>query len=84
VEVQRSLDYYESHFAQPQVSSIVIAPLPGEVPGIETYIAEQLEIPTRILDVNALIDTTEPVDPRVQSDCLLAIGAALRQESRML
>jgi len=84
VEVQRSLDYYESHFAQPQVSGIVIAPLYREVPGLEAYIAEQLEIPTRILDVNTLIDASEPVEPRVQSECLLAIGAALRQESRTL
>lgn len=84
VEIQRSLDYYESHFYQPQVSSIVIAPLPREVTGIAEYIHEQLEIPARVLDINALIDTREPVAGSVQSGCLLAIGAALRQESRVL
>lgn len=83
VEIQRSLDYYESHYSQPQVSSIVIAPLPREIPGIAEYITDQLEIPTRILDVNMLIDTKEAVENELQSECLLAIGAALRQESRV-
>jgi MSHA biogenesis protein MshI len=82
VEIQRSLDYYESHFSQPQVASIVITPLAREIPGIAEYITEQLEIPTRILDVNLLIDTKEPVENVLQSECLLAIGAALRQENR--
>lgn len=84
VEIQRSLDYYEDHFAQPQVSAIVIAPLPREVPGIAEYITEQLEIPTRIIDVNALIDADIPVDKGLQSECMLAIGAALRQEPQVL
>ena len=84
VEVQRSLDYYESHFALPQVSSLVVTPLPREIPHVAEYISEQLDIPTRLLDVNSLIDTQTPVEPLLQSHCLLAIGAALRQESLAL
>lgn len=84
IEIQRSLDYYESHFAQPQVSSLVITPLPREIPGIAEYISENLEIPTRMLDVNSLLDIHEDMDEALQSRCLLAIGAALRQESRAL
>ena len=81
IEIQRSLDYYESHFALPQVSSLVITPLARELPRVAEYISQQLDIPARILDINSLIDTQEPVDPALQSRCLLAIGAALRQES---
>lgn len=84
IEIQRSLDYYESHFALPQVSSLVITPLPKELPRVAEYISEQLGIPARLLDINSLIDTQSPVDPAVQSRCLLAIGAALRQESTAL
>ena len=29
VEIQRSLDYHESHFSQPPVTNVVIAPVPG-------------------------------------------------------
>ena len=81
IEIQRSLDYYESHFALPQVSSLVVTPLPRELPRVGEYISEQLGIPSRMLDINHLIDTQEPVDAALQSRCLLAIGAALRQES---
>lgn len=83
VEIQRSLDYYESRYSQPQVAGIVITPLARKIPGMAEYISEQLEIPTRMLDVNTLIDTKQPVEDLLQSECLLAIGAALRQEERV-
>jgi MSHA biogenesis protein MshI len=81
IEVQRSMDYYESHFAQPQVSSLVMTPIGKEIPGITEYLSEQLQIPARILDVNDLIDVDEAIPASVQSRCLLAIGTALRQEA---
>ena len=81
IEVQRSMDYYESHFSQPQVSALVMTPIGKEIPGITEYLTEQLQIPARILDINDLIDVVEPVPSAVQSRCLLAIGAALRQEA---
>lgn len=84
VEIQRSLDYYESHFSKPQVSSIIIAPMPRQVDGVAEYISAQLEIPARMLDVNTLIDVQEGIDPVVQANCILAIGAALRKEGAVL
>ena len=84
VELQRSLDYYESHFSQPQVSGVVIAPLPRNLSGIAEYITAQVDIPARVLDVNSLIDVQAPLETELQSRCLLAIGAALRQETRIL
>ena len=84
IEVQRSMDYYESHFSQPQVSSIVMTPIGKEIPGITDYLTAQLQIPARMLDVNELIDGPERVPAELQSRCLLAIGTALRQESMTL
>jgi len=81
IEVQRSMDYYESHFSQPQVTSLVMTPIGKEIPGITEYLTEQLQIPARILDVNELIDVNETIPASVQSRCLLAIGTALRQEA---
>ncbi len=80
IEVQRSMDFYESHFSQPQVSSLVMTPIAKKIPGITEYLSEQLQIPARMLDVNELIDADEPIPVSVQSRCLLAIGTALRQE----
>ncbi len=84
IEVQRSMDYYESHFSQPQVSSLVITPIGKEIPGVTEYLSEQLQIPARMLDVNELIDADEPISNLEQSRCLLAIGTALRDEAVML
>ncbi|MBL1141733.1 MAG: pilus assembly protein PilM [Proteobacteria bacterium] len=81
IEVQRSLDFYESHFSQPQVSSLVMTPVGKEIPGITEYLSEQLQLPARILDVNELIDVDEPISSLEQSRSLLAIGTALRQEA---
>lgn len=81
IEVQRSMDYYESHFSQAQVSSLVMTPIGKEIPGATEYLSEQLQIPARMLDVNELIDVPEKIPSFVQSRCLLAIGSALRQEA---
>lgn len=83
-EIQRSLDYYDSHFSEPPVSAIVVCPTGREIPRMAEYMNEQLGIPVRILDVNGIIDSETPLDAATQADCLLAIGAALRQESRTL
>lgn len=84
VEIQRSLDYYESHFSQPAVTNVVVAPVPQRIPGLDEYLSRQLGIAARMLDINSLIDAEMPLDPVVQSKCLLAIGAALREESKVL
>ena len=81
VEIQRSMDYYESHFSQPALGNIVIAPLSTPIPGIEKYIQQQLGINCRLMDINSIIDTDEPIDTVTQGRCFLAIGAALRDEA---
>jgi MSHA biogenesis protein MshI len=80
IEIQRSLDYYESHFALPPISSLVVAPMPQHVPGVAEFISGQLGVSTRMLDVKTLVDTEQELDYEIQSQCLLAIGAALRSE----
>ena len=84
VELQRSLDYYESHFSQPAVSSVVITPLPQPLPGLVEYLRGQLELNVRMMDLNQLIDTQTIMDEASQAECLLAIGAALREDGKVL
>ncbi len=78
IELRRSLEYYESHFSQSPVSNVVIAPLERQISGMEDYLSEQLDVSARMLDLNALIDSPNPLSARLQFRCLLAIGAALR------
>ena len=84
IEIQRSMDYYESHFAQPPIGNLVIAPMEAQIDGIEDYLSSQLGIAVRSLDLNSLIDMPEEIDARLQFQCLLAIGGALRTESKAL
>jgi len=84
VEVQRSLDYYESNFAQPAIANLVVAPFEGWGEPMTRYLAEQLGIAVRVLDLNRLVDCAQPLEAEVQARCLPAIGAALRREERTL
>ncbi len=80
IEVQRSIDYYESHFTTPPIAGLVIAPLGRELSGMTEYLSGQLGLPCRVLDLSAMIDAREPVSTEVQTQCLPAIAAALRDE----
>jgi len=84
LEVQRSLDYYESHFSQPPIKSLVIAPLAREVEGLVSYLAANLGVQVRMLDLNDVLVSPEPLDFALQARCLAAIGAALRREETVL
>lgn len=77
LEVQRSLDYYESHYDCQPVSELVIGPGAG-LNALITAMQEQLGINVSGLDFNDLFDLEGELSIEEQGDCLLAIGAALR------
>ena len=81
LEVQRSLDYYESHFAKPSIKSLVIAPLPYEIPGMIDYLTSALGLQVRLLDLNEVLDTQMPISKEQQAKNFFAIAAALRQST---
>ena len=77
LEVQRSLDYYESHYDCRPVNELVLGP--GH--NLDTHantLAENLGIKVSRLNLDDLFTVGTEIRPDVQSDCLLAIGAALR------
>ncbi len=78
LEIQRSLDYYESYFSQPPIKGLVLNPTVPEVLGFIHYTHEHLGIPVRALDLNTMLETEEPLNLTQQAEGLLAVGAALR------
>ena len=82
VQLQRSLDFYESNFAQPPIGDLVLAPMARPVAGMKTYLAAQLGLRVRELDLNDLIDTRAPLAVDLQARCLSAVGGALRDAER--
>ena len=81
LEVQRSLDYYESHFSKPSINSLVIAPMGRDISNITQYLAKALGLQVRVFDFNNFLDTPEPISDDMQEKCFFAIGAALREEN---
>jgi len=80
LEVQRSLDYFESHFREAPVRHLVLAPLAEPVPGFVDYLSANLNVAVGNMDLTQLLDSDVPLTPALQARCLTTIGAALRQE----
>lgn len=81
LETQRSLDYYESHFDYGPVTELVLAP-GSNVGGLADSLHEELGLTISSLDLNGMFDMRSALSIEDQSDCLVAIGAALRTEPR--
>lgn len=81
LELQRSLDYYESNFSMPPVSGVIIAPMEENVPGLIPYFSSTLGTAVRMLDLNVFLDIEGTMSDRLQAQCMDAIGLALREES---
>ena len=84
LEVQRSLDYYESHFSQPPITSLVLAPMEQEIAGVLPYLSANLGIAVSMLDLASILEIDDSITAASQTKCLLAIGAALRHEQKVL
>lgn len=84
IEIQRSLDYYERHFAQPAIHGIVFAPTAQPLGTAGAYLQSQLGLTVRVLDLNDVMSADVPLDATLQAQCLTAIGAAMRTEELAL
>ena len=80
LEVQRSLDYYESQMGQNPISQLVIAPRATDSQEMAASLSEVMSIPVNVLDMSAQIDIAEDIDKDTKRSCMVAIGAALRSD----
>lgn len=82
IEIQRSLDFYERHFAQPSIGAIVLAGVPAPIVGMAEYLQSQLGVATRWLDLDTVCKRPPMVAADTLARCVLAIGAALREQGQ--
>jgi len=83
LEIQRSLDYYESQLGQAPIGHLVVAPLEEDVPGLREYLEKHLSTSVGALEIEALLPADAAAaapEEALQARCLLALGAALRRE----
>ena len=80
LEMLRSLEYYETHFSRPAVEALYLAPVAATGPKLHRYLTQAIGVKAQALDLGMLLDTPAQFTAELQARCLLAIGAALRQE----
>jgi len=81
LEIQRSLDNFDRLNGHISITRLLVSPLPG-VPGFIDYLRDDLTLPVAELDLAEVLDF--PAIPELsqatrQSQCLKALGAALRE-----
>ncbi len=84
LEVQRSLDYFDSHFRQAPIGHLALAPMPKEIPGLVEHLKNNLSLTVSTVDLMQLVQCRQEVSSALQSLCLNTLGAALRQEEKAL
>lgn len=77
IEIQRTLDFYESQYQEPPVSGVVLVPLIKPIEGLTEYLSSQLGIQVRYIDLENLFEMDANMDQEKVALCLPAIGAAL-------
>lgn len=84
LEVQRSLDYFDSHFRQAHIDSLILSPPAGDIPGIIDYLNQNLNTKASVMDLEQALQFDADAGPILRSTALIALGAALRQEEKAL
>lgn len=80
LELQRSLDYYESHFDRPAITEVVIASGDARAEHLLGGLSAATGHSVRVLEVQDLFDIADGVEPDMHWHGLVALGAALRSE----
>ncbi|MEO5346635.1 MAG: hypothetical protein H7834_09690 [Magnetococcus sp. YQC-9] len=78
LEVQRTMDYFESHFGQAQAGGLQIAPLLLPIEGFRQALAERLGMRIKFLPIADILQCPEELSESELARALPAIGAALR------
>lgn len=80
LEIQRSLDYFDSHFRQAPIAHVVVVPPPAALPGLIDFLNNNLNLRASEMDLSASLDCDPAHLPLLREHCLTALGAALRGE----
>lgn len=80
LELQRSLDYYESHYDQPAIADVVLTSGDERAERLLGNLIAATGHSVTLLDVEELFDVADAIEPDTRWPGLLALGAALRSE----
>ena len=78
LEIQRSLDYYESQLGRGQISRVVIAQRQHDTGGMARALDELLTAQVMSLNLADHLQSEVPLTPELQQLAMAPIGACLR------
>ncbi|MFM1897489.1 MAG: hypothetical protein RLZZ385_2563 [Pseudomonadota bacterium] len=78
LEIQRSLDYFESQMGQPQITQIMLAPRATDGKAMAEALNAQLTVHVSPFDLKQYLKSKVDLTAELQQSCLAAIGATLR------
>jgi len=81
LEIQRSLDYYESGLAQPPATRLLLVPVGEGSSEIQDALDVSFGLRATLLDLGEVLSGCEVLEPQQQSRCTLAMAAAMRQQA---
>ena len=84
LELQRSLDYYESTLGQTPIADLVIAPKSPRTAALAADLGRETSLRVHLLDLARVLECREPPGEELQRACLYAVGAALRDDAPAL
>jgi MSHA biogenesis protein MshI len=79
LEIQRSLDYYESQMGQAPVKELLIAPRPDGAM-LATSLQEVLPVKVSMLEYEQRLESSPDIDAETKHASLFAVGGALRHD----
>jgi MSHA biogenesis protein MshI len=80
LEIQRSLDYYESQMGQGHITRVLVAPRKQDSEALKAELDQAMGVKVEIMNLQGKLVSDVELSFDLQQGCLLAIGGALRTE----
>lgn len=81
LELQRSLDYYESEFARPPITKLIVAPKHPILQGFCDHVSSHTGLTVELINIAQVFTENQVLTDENQASCLMAIAAASRKIS---
>ncbi|MCJ8298540.1 MAG: hypothetical protein MJK13_06315 [Pseudomonadales bacterium] len=83
LDLQRSMDYYESQMGKPPCLKVIVLPQQSHDTAIMQTLVENIGVAIETVDINDLVKTNGPLTIELQQHCLVAISGALRLDQKV-
>jgi MSHA biogenesis protein MshI len=82
LDLQRSMDYYESQIGKPPCQKVIVLPQQNHDTAMMATLLNNIGVEVTTFDINELITSDSDISIETQQHCLVAISGALRLDSK--